>query len=234
MEIAVLGTGAGARAHAARLTELGHRVTVGTRDPRATLARTEPDLMGTPPYPVWQREHPGIPLETFAGAAGAGELVINGIDGANALRELTAIADRLAGKVLIDYAVPYVYNPDIEHKWTTPWGWMPRLDPVDTDSLAERIQRALPGTGVVKTFVTQEQETVVHPERVGGGEHTMFVSGDDPEAKAAATDLLRQYGWTDVLDLGGLACARGQEMYGHLHTAIGLALGAPFGVRVVR
>ncbi|WP_218009567.1 2-dehydropantoate 2-reductase N-terminal domain-containing protein [Actinomadura kijaniata] len=40
MRIAVLGTGAGGRCHAARLAELGHQVTIGTRDPSVTLART--------------------------------------------------------------------------------------------------------------------------------------------------------------------------------------------------
>lgn len=48
----------------------------------------------------------------------------------------------------------------------TPWGAMPRLNPVDTDSLAEQIQHALPHTHVVKAFVTQEQETRRQPRRV--------------------------------------------------------------------
>ncbi|MFH9425678.1 hypothetical protein [Streptomyces sp. NPDC017529] len=40
MKIAVLGTGADARCHTTRLSELGHQVTVGTRNTEATLART--------------------------------------------------------------------------------------------------------------------------------------------------------------------------------------------------
>ncbi|MFD7168891.1 NADPH-dependent F420 reductase [Streptomyces violascens] len=233
MKIAMLGTGAGGRAHAARLTELGHTVTVGTRNVEATLARTEPDMMGTPPYMDWLAGHPGVELATFADAAAASELVINGIDGHNALTALTAIRDQLAGKVLIDYAVPFLYNPDVEHPWPTPWGVMPKLDPVGTDSLAEQIQRALPDTQVVKAFVTQEQETVVDPQAIGGGDHTMFLAGDDADAKQTVTELLAAYGWSDILDLGGLVAARGMEMYAHLHTAIGIALGGHFGVKVV-
>ena len=49
MNIAVLGTGMVGRALADRLAELGHAVTVGTRDPEATLGRAEPDAMGAPP-----------------------------------------------------------------------------------------------------------------------------------------------------------------------------------------
>ncbi|MEU4849745.1 hypothetical protein AB0G18_33235 [Streptomyces gilvosporeus] len=73
-------------------------------------------------------------------------------DSFNAVTALTAIADRLAGKTLVDYAVPYLYGAEMEHPWPTPWGVMPKLDPCDTDSLAERIQRALPDVKVVKSL----------------------------------------------------------------------------------
>ncbi|MYT32926.1 MULTISPECIES: NAD(P)-binding domain-containing protein [unclassified Streptomyces] len=235
MKIAVLGTGGGGRAHAAKLLDLGHDVHVGTRDPEATLTRTEPDMMGNPPYQQFLAEHPGIHLHTFADAAAAADLVINGIDGASALVALTAIADQLAGKTLIDYAVPYLYGAQMQHPWPTPFGTMPKLDPCDTDSLAEQIQRALPDVKVVKSFVTQEQDTVVNPQAIGG-DHTMFLAGNDAEAKQTVTELLKSYGWTDILDLGDLVAARGMEMYAHMHGAIGLALGIGnhFGVKIVR
>ncbi|MER7986923.1 NAD(P)-binding domain-containing protein [Streptomyces noursei] len=229
MKIAVLGTGGGARAHIAKLAALGHEVHVGTRDPQATLARTAPDMMGNAPFGQWLADHPGVALHPFGDAAARGELVINGIDGRNAVAALSAVADRLAGKTLIDYAVPYRYDPDLEHPWPTPWGVMPAMEPVDTDSLGEQIQRALPATAVVKSFVTQEQTTVVDPASVAGGDHTMFVAGDDADAKRQTTDLLTAYGWRDVLDLGPLVCARGMEMYAHLHSAIGFGLGQQFG-----
>ena len=47
MRIAVLGTGMLGQAVAGKLAELGHEVVVGTRDPEATLARTEPDIYAT-------------------------------------------------------------------------------------------------------------------------------------------------------------------------------------------
>lgn len=107
--------------------------------------------------------------------------------------------------------------------------FMPKLDPCDTDSLAEQIQRALPATKVGKSFVTQEQTTVVNPGAIGGGEHTMFVAGDHAGAKRHVTDLLTSYGWSDILDLGPLVCARGMEMYALMHSAIGFSLGHQFG-----
>jgi 8-hydroxy-5-deazaflavin:NADPH oxidoreductase len=69
MRIAVLGTGVVGRTLAARLDGLGHDVVIGTRDPAATMARTEPGGFGTVPYPQWQAGHPGIRLLSFAEAA---------------------------------------------------------------------------------------------------------------------------------------------------------------------
>ncbi|MFG2297983.1 NADPH-dependent F420 reductase [Streptomyces sp. NPDC048603] len=235
MKIAVLGTGAGARSHIARLTQLGHQVVVGTRDSQVTLGRTEPDFMGTEPFAQWLADYPAVDLMNFGDAAAEGEFVINGIDGANAVRVLGEISGHLAGKVLMDYAVPFVYNPERAHPWPTPWGVMPALDPVDSDSLGERIQRALPDTKVVKACVTQEQETVVDPRKVGGGDHTIFIAGEDAGAKQQVTELLRSYGWQDVLDLGPIVSSRGMEMYSHMHSAIQFALGgARFGIKVIR
>ncbi|UFS98184.1 NADPH-dependent F420 reductase [Nocardia huaxiensis] len=238
MKIAVLGTGAGGRAHAGALAALGHQVVIGTRDPQATLARTEGDpMIGLPPFKDWYAEHAEIPLLTFADAAAQGDLVINGIDGRSAVAALTPLRKQLAGKVLIDYGVPMVYNPGYEHPWPAPWGEMPGLDPVESDSLGEQIQRALPDARVVKSFVTQVQDVVVDPKSVGGGDHVIFVSGDDVAAKQAVTQLLQGYGWTQILDLGGIASARAQEMYSHIHTAIGIALGdmmTHWGLKIVR
>ena len=51
MKIAVLGTGMVGQTLAGRLAELGHEVTVGTRDVDATIARTELRRHGQPAVP---------------------------------------------------------------------------------------------------------------------------------------------------------------------------------------
>ena len=53
MKIAVLGTGTVGRTIAERLAGLGHTVTIGTRDPQATVARTGADAMGNAPFAAW-------------------------------------------------------------------------------------------------------------------------------------------------------------------------------------
>ena len=226
MQIAVLGTGVVGRTVAGGLADLGHGVTIGTRDPEATLARSEADQMGNPPFAVWQAEHPTVQLDTFAAAAAGAELVVNATGG-NASLEVLALAgaDGLAGKVLVDISNPLDFSQ----------GFPPTLFVKDDDSLGEQIQRAFPAAKVVKTLNTMTAALMVAPSRLAGGDHTVFVSGDDAEAKATVTELLTSFGHTDVVDLGDITTARGAEMILPLWLRLFGALGKPlFQFKVVR
>jgi predicted dinucleotide-binding enzyme len=226
MQIAVLGTGTVGRTIAGKLSELGHDVAVGTRDPQATLARSEPDARGTAPYSVWQADHPGVRLASFAEAAGSAELVVNATGGEGSMDALTQAGEaNLAGKVLLDVSNPLDFSQ----------GFPPSLLVKDTDSLAEQIQRAFPAVRVVKSLNTMTAALMADPGGVGGGDHSVFVSGDDPEAKRTVTSLLEQLGHRDVIDLGDLSTARGAEMYVPLWLRMMGALGTPlFNIKVVR
>lgn len=225
MNIAVLGTGMVGQAIAGRLLELGHSVVVGTRDPQATRARTEPDQMGNAPFSAWQQSHPGVALATFEEAAAGADLVVNASSGAATLDVLgQAGADSLAGKVLVDIANPLDFSA----------GFPPTLAVKDTDSLGEQVQRAFPGTKVVKTLNTLNASLMVDPQSLGGSS-SVFVSGDDPEAKATVIGLLESFGHDDVIDLGGIETARGTEMVLPLWLRLMGALGTPhFNLKVVR
>lgn len=225
MKIAVLGTGMVGQAIAGRLDELGHTVVVGTRDPRATLARTEPDSMGNPPFSAWHAEHPGVDLCSFADAAAGAEVVVNASSGRATLDVLAnAGKDSLAGKVLLDIANPLDFSA----------GFPPTLFVKDTDSLAEQVQRAFPETKVVKTLNTLNASLMVDPRSLGESS-TVFVSGDDPSAKATVVELLEAFGHDDVIDLGGIETARGTEMVLPLWLRLMGAVGhAHFNFKVVR
>lgn len=204
MGYAVLGTGIVGRTLAAKLASLGHDVVIGTRDPAATLARTDPDGMGNPPFAHWHATHGQVRLESFAQAAESAGTIVNATAGGQSIEVLEAAGARnLSGKVLIDIANPLDFSA----------GMPPTLDPVNTDSLGERIQRAFPDALVVKTLNTMNCFVMVEPGRVAG-EHTVFVSGDDTGAKKAVTALLESFGWpgSSILDLGDIGSARGPEM----------------------
>lgn len=133
MHLGVLGTGMVGQAIAARLAGLGHSVVVGTRDPEATLARTDPE--GSAPFADWMRAVPDVELATFADAAAGAELVVNATSGATALDVLAlAGAENLAGKTLLDLTNPLDFSG----------GFPPTLLVDSTDSLAEQIQRRFP------------------------------------------------------------------------------------------
>ena len=226
MHIAVLGTGIVGRTIATRANTLGHDVTVGTRDPGTTLARTEPDRMGNPPFAVWHADHQSIPLMTFADAAANAETVVNASSGAVSLEVLTlAGSANLADKVLLDIANPLDFSA----------GFPPTLFVKDTDSLAEQIQRAFPRTKVVKTLNTLNASLMVDPALLADGDHTIFVCGNDDEAKNTTADLLASFGWRDVIDLGDLTAARGTEMLVPIWMRLVTTLGSPtFNFKIVR
>ena len=227
MRVGVLGTGIVGRTIAGKLGELGHDVSIGTRDPAALAERTEPDYMGNPPFPVWQADHPNIGVATFEDVASRSELLVNATNGAGSLEALLAAGEHnLDGKILIDISNPL----DFSH------GMPPSLFVSNTDSLAEQIQRAFPGAGVVKTLNTVAAPVMVDPALIGGGEHTMFVSGDDADAKAEVTTLLQDgFGWKHVMDLGGIQSARGMEMALPLWLAIVTTSNDPmFNFSIVR
>ncbi|MFE0515424.1 NAD(P)-binding domain-containing protein [Streptomyces sp. NPDC058964] len=69
MRYAVLGTGIVGRTIAGKLASLGHEVAIGTRDPQATLARTEPDGYGNPPIAQWLAQHTQVRLLPYADAS---------------------------------------------------------------------------------------------------------------------------------------------------------------------
>ena len=138
MNIAVLGTGSVGRAIAGRLHGLGHTVVIGTRDPQATLARTEPDAMGNPPFAdVARRARRRGRSQTYAEAAAGAELVVNATSGAVTLRGPAPwpAPSNLAGKpLLVDISNPLDFSQ----------GFPPTLFVKDTDSLGEQVQRAFP------------------------------------------------------------------------------------------
>jgi 8-hydroxy-5-deazaflavin:NADPH oxidoreductase len=88
----------------------------------------------------------------------------------------------------------------------------PALSVSNTDSLGEQIQRRFPEAKVVKTLHTMNAYLMVDLKQLAGADHTVFVSGDDTEAKVKVTELLQSIGWTDIVDLGDITTARGTEM----------------------
>jgi predicted dinucleotide-binding enzyme len=136
----------------------------------------------------------GRPAEVVAHA----DLVVLAVQGTAAVDLVASLAAELDGRVLVDATNP-LQSGDRG----------PTLFVGTTDSLGEQVQRAAPGARVVKAYNTVGNGLMVDPQ-VAGGPPTMFVAGDDAEAKDLVAGLLRGTGW-EVADLGGIAASRWLE-----------------------
>lgn len=226
MNIAILGTGSVGQTIGAKLAELGHTVMIGTRSVRETLARTQPDQYGNPPFKDWLAQHPAIRLGSYTEAAAHGEVVFNCTAGTGSLDALHAAgSENLNGKILLDLANPLDFSR----------GMPPSLSVVNTDSLGEQIQRAFPEIRVVKTLNTVTTALMVNPGLLPEAT-AVFVSGNDPAARAQVSAWLREwFGWQDVIDLGDMTSARGVEMALPAWLALFGKFGTPmFNFKIVR
>lgn len=215
MKIGILGTGMVGNTIASKLVALGHEVMMGSRTANNEKAQAWVAQAGA-------RAHAG----TFADAAAFGEMIWVCTAGAGTLEAVHAAGPaNLDGKIVVDVTNPLDFSR----------GMPPRLSVVNDDSLGEQVQRAAPGARVVKGLNTINCNVMVDATRIAG-DHDTFVAGNDAEAKARVTEILRRdFGWRHVVDLGDITGARATEMYLPLWLRLYGALGsADFNVHVVR
>lgn len=215
-KIAVLGTGMVGNTIGSKLIQLGYAVMMGSRS-----ANNEKAL-------AWVAANgANASAGTFADAAQFGELVFNCTKGEVTLDILkSAGIENFNGKTVIDISNPLDFSkgmpPSLIPEWT------------NTNSLGEEIQKLLPNAHVVKTLNIVNCEVMVDAKR-SGGDPTMFLSGNNADAKAEAKVILNQFGWTDIIDLGDITTARGTEMMLPVWVRTWMATGnGHFAFKIVR
>ncbi|MHB1835053.1 MAG: NADPH-dependent F420 reductase [Solirubrobacteraceae bacterium] len=190
--VGVLGSGEVGRRLAAGFASRGHGVMLGTRDPEKDDLREW--LAG---------EGAGIGIGGFAETAAHGELLVLAVLG-DAAQDVIAQAgpEHFSGKAVIDAMNPLDFSGG--------WGVPPKLSISGEDSLGERVQRTLPDARIVKAFNTIGNAFFVDPH-FSAGTPTMLIAGDDEDAKRAVIDVLADFGWSDVVDIGGIEGSRELE-----------------------
>jgi predicted dinucleotide-binding enzyme len=188
MKVGVLGSGDVAKALGTGLLKHDHNVMLGTRD-TAKLAD-------------WAAVNSGGRVGSFADAAAHGELVVLAVRGTAAADVLRlAGANNLAGKIVIDTTNPIADAPPAN-------GVLKFFTTLD-ESLMERLQGEFPEARLVKAFNSVGNKHMVDP-RFEGGPPTMFICGNDEDAKRTVRGILDQIGW-DVADMGAAEAARAIE-----------------------
>ena len=189
MKVGILGTGDVAKALAAGFLKHGHSVTMGTRSP-AKLAD-------------WQKENPNARVGSFSDAASFGEVVVLAVKGTASAEALRAAgAANLAGKPVIDATNPITDDAPPAH------GVLSFFTSF-SESLLERLQEEFGEARLVKAFNSVGSPLMVNPQ-FKGGKPTMFICGNDEQAKKTVSGILDQFGW-ETADMGRAEAARAIE-----------------------
>lgn len=184
-KVGVLGSGVVGQVLAAGFQKHGYDVMIGSREGNK-LAE-------------WSAKT-GVPEGTMAQAAAHGDIVVLAVGGGVASDAIALVRDSLAGKVVIDATNPIGGAPEdgVIRFFTGP-----------NESLMERLQAAAPAAHFVKAFSCVGNRFMFKPA-FPGGPPTMFICGNDGEAKATVTGILSAFGW-DTADMGGVKSARAIE-----------------------
>lgn len=212
MKFAVLGTGDVGQTLATALARQGHDVRIGSR----THDNTET---------VKWAEANGGSHGDFAEAAAHGEIVLVAVSGLHSEAVLDAAGrENLDGKIIIDVTNPLDFSG----------GFPPRIVVPDEGSFGALLQARFPASKVVKTLNTVNNAVMTDPAAVPG-HHSLFLSGDDADAKSVVGKILLGFGWRpeQLVDLGGIATARGPEQLLALWCDLAVALpGRAFNIAV--
>jgi 8-hydroxy-5-deazaflavin:NADPH oxidoreductase len=188
MKVGILGSGDVAKALAGGFLKHGHAVMMGTRTP-AKLAD-------------WTTQNPAGTTGRFADAAQFGEVIVLAVKGTVAAQVLRDAGDvNLAGKPVIDATNPIAHDP--------PTNGVLRFFTNLEESLMERLQREFERVRFVKAFNSVGHARMVNPT-FKDGTPTMFICGNDEEAKKTVRGILHQFGW-ETADMGQVEAARAIE-----------------------
>jgi 8-hydroxy-5-deazaflavin:NADPH oxidoreductase len=204
MRVGILGSGVVGQTLGTAFAEHGHAVTIGSKSPEKDELRKWKAATGR-----------GAATATFADTANGAEVVVVCCLGSavDAVIDLAG-PEHFAGKLVIDATNQLDFSA----------GGAPGLLYGTNDSLGERVQRRLPGARVVKCFNTVPAPVMVHP-RIGNTEPDMFIAGNDAAAKAEVVGILKSFGWSGAIDLGGIENARWLEALVPLWVRSAMTLG---------
>jgi predicted dinucleotide-binding enzyme len=218
MKIGILGTGIVGNTIGSALIAKGHEVKMGSRDALNEKAS------------AWTKANGNNASQgNFEEAAVFGDIIFNCTQGEHSLEALKlAGVQNLSGKIVIDVANPLDFSK----------GMPPTLTLCNDTSLGEAIQAAFPSVKVVKALNTLNCSLMVDANKLAGGDHNIFICGNDEGAKTEVKDFLHDnFNWAkeNIIDLGDITNSRGTEQLLPIWIRLWAALGtADFNFKIVR
>ncbi len=190
MKIGIIGSGIVGRVLGSAFLKEGYEVMLGTRN----VSKEE--------VLKWKNENAGGKTGTFEETAKFGALLVLATAGTVAEEAIAlAGAGNFSGKTVIDATNPIATAPPVN-------GVLKFFTSLEA-SLMERIQQLIPDAKVVKAFNSAGNAFMYKP-RFPGGTPTMFICGNDEEAKKTVTGILTSFGW-ETEDMGKVEAARAIE-----------------------
>jgi predicted dinucleotide-binding enzyme len=196
MNISIIGTGNMAKGFAAVFAKAGHQVTVVGRD--KDKAQTVANEIGQ-----------GVKSAGLGAVSNLGDVTLLAVP-YDAAAEIVGAGD-FDGRILVDVTNPMKAD-------------FSGLAIGHSTSAAEEIQKKAPGAKVVKAFNTVFASVLGNGGKTAGKETTVFVAGDDEEARKRVVALAKSAGF-DTVETGGLASARLLEPVAALNITLGYGLG---------
>lgn len=200
-KVGVLGSGTVGETLANAFLELGYEVMRGSRD-AAKLA-------------AWAQSKGGR-TGTFRECAQFGHVLVLAVKGSAAQEALALCGiDNLDGKLVLDATNPIADAP--------PQNGVLQFFTGANASLMEELQAAAPQAHFVKAFSCVGNAHMFRP-KFQGGTPTMFICGNNAQAKQRAIQILSEFGWRSE-DMGLVESARPIESLCMLWCARGFLQG---------
>jgi 8-hydroxy-5-deazaflavin:NADPH oxidoreductase len=191
MKIGILGSGIVGRVLGNAFIAEANEVMLGTRNVQ------KEDIV------QWLLQNPAAQAGSFEETATFGEILVLAMGGDVAEEVIkTAGIKNFKDKVVIDATNP------IDHTRPPVNGVLPYFTTMD-ESLMERLQKLLPDAKLVKAFNSVGNNFMYKPD-FNGQLPTMFICGNDEEAKKSVTKILDSFGW-ETEDMGKAEAARAIE-----------------------
>jgi len=190
MKIGIIGSGIVGQTLAKAFTNEGNNVQLGTRN------TSKEEVI------KFKNENANINIGTFAETATFADLIVLATAGAVTIDAIAlAGKENFNNKIVIDATNPIAKEPPVNGvlKFFTDYN----------SSLLEKIQAFIPETKIVKAFSCVGNAFFYKPN-FNGVKPTMFIAGNDLNAKKVVVDILIAFGW-ETEDMGTAEAARAIE-----------------------
>jgi predicted dinucleotide-binding enzyme len=188
VKVGILGSGDVGKALAKGFLKNSYQVAIGSDHPEKL---TE-----------FKRENPEMETATFEQAAQSGDIVVVCVKGTVSEKIVEKVKRHLTGKTVIDTTNPIADAP--------PQNGVLKYFTSLEESLMERLQKIAPDAQFVKAFNSIGSALMVNPEFGDDTKPTMFICGNNDDAKKKVHEILEKFGF-EVEDMGKVESARAIE-----------------------